>query len=288
MTPYNISTSDSIGGDHLPVIIDYERQLQLQEVRRREKWKFNFDPEKDITYRENIAQYEIPDKNLEEQIEDLTHHIIHCGKGTFKFSRGKLCRQIPRLFWNEECSNAVAKKRQAFNKWRRNPNREFMLAYRRLEAKATKVIKKCKKKSFREWMSKQTFRTKASHLWRVITNIEGRFSNEFIYPLTENGQTLIGDMAKAELMAQYYHTLLGNIIPLANENFIRESIDEGINDLKYLELNKDFEMTDLNNEITLLKTKKAIGNDSIANELLKKSPEDFREKLLETFNTCWM
>ena len=46
-------------------------------------------------------------------------------------------------------------------------------------------------------------------------------------------------------------------------------------------------MTDLNNEIALFKTKKAIGNDNIANELLKKSPEDFREKLLETFNTCW-
>ena len=84
---------------------------------------------------------------------------MSAGKASFVLGPGKMCQLPKKPWWNSECSRAVAVKRRAYARWRRQPIRAFQLEYRRLEAKDKKILKKFKKLSFREFLKKLNFNT---------------------------------------------------------------------------------------------------------------------------------
>lgn len=201
------------------------------------------------------------------------------GKKCFYLGVGKICKRPPRPWWNVECSRAVAIKRRAFQKWRRRPERIYQLEYRRLEAKAKKIIKKYKRISFREFCRKLSFSTSATEVWNFIKNIQGSGVSQS-FPLTKNGVTLIDDMAKAEEMASFYNSILGVESHLANRAQINSFILLYIQEPSALDMNKKFTMEEMKSQVGILKKGKGIGNDMIANELILNLLEDFQRGVL--------
>ena len=133
----------------------------------------------------------------------MVNHILESRKKCFKLAPGKICFPKRKPWWNAECASAVALIRRAFNKWRSHPVRTYQLEYRRLEARARRVIKRAKKLSWRKFLNNLNMHTKCSEVWHFFISFMG-IGQPNCYPITINGNILIDAMAKAELFATHF------------------------------------------------------------------------------------
>ena len=283
--PTVIKTENNLGSDHFPIIIDYLNSSPLVTRSTRPHWNFNVGNEKWTEFQKNLNK---PNNNtlITDEIQSKTDHIIETGIKTFYLGPGRIIKKPARPWWSPECSKAVAVKRRAFNKWKRRPERVFQLEYRRLEAKAKKIIRKTKRICFRKFCSKLNFNSSSSFVWKFIKTLCGtNFSCSL--PLSKNGITLITDLAKAELMAEYYVSVIGIEIHLTIEKQCILFIDQCLKETSDLDLNKDFTVKEMEMQIQNLKLKKAVGSDLIPNEFIKYFPDDYCKIILDLFNSNW-
>ncbi|XP_068200731.1 uncharacterized protein [Palaemon carinicauda] len=155
-SPSVISTEVSIGSDHLPVMIRFER-LPIIQVYHRPRWSFKGGESKWHNYKQLVIHQDNSLYSIDEESDSITNEILVAGKNCFKLGPGKFGSKPRKPWWNDECSRAVAIKRRAYNKWKRCPIRQAQLEYRRLEAKAKKIIRKSKRLSFHSFCSQLNF-----------------------------------------------------------------------------------------------------------------------------------
>ena len=142
--PSSVTTGPNLGSDHLPVIIDYNN-THLITISKRIHW--NFKKGNWLDYKQDVAQLnenEIDKMNIKDKRQEIILHMKNAGEKHFYLGKGKICLPKSKPWWNDECSRAVALKRRAHNKWRRRPERIFQIEFRRLEARAKKIILKTK------------------------------------------------------------------------------------------------------------------------------------------------
>ena len=201
--PTLVSTGPRLRSDHFPVVIDFSNNT-LVSIVRRPHW--NFQSAKWSEYKADVLTLlpeDLEELTIREKEDKFRSHLIEAGKKQFYLGKGKICKFRNKPWWNEECSRAVAIKRRAFNKWHRCPERLFQLEFRRLEAKAKKIILKAKRISWRKFCNEFNLHTSFTEVWRFFKNFIGT-STSHSFPLTQNGKTLISAVAKAELIAHHF------------------------------------------------------------------------------------
>ena len=288
--PYLFKTDNNLGSDHFPVIVDYNNIASLALQFRRPRWNFNGDQNKWSYYQEKLeisSDNNDDDKSLSHRVEEKTSRIVDTGKEIFFLGSGKICcKRTKKPWWNAECSKAVAVKRRAFKRWKKRPEKVFQLEYRRLEAKAKRIIRKTKRTCFREFCAGLDFNSSSSVVWAFIKKLAG-FNISHTFPLTQNGILLIEDLAKAELLAGFYVSIIGVDNRIANEDQLRLYVDNCLEEASEDSVNNDFSLQEMQTQMKNLKTKKAIGIDEVANELIIHLPEEFQGSVLKVFNLSW-
>ena len=294
-TPTSFKTENNLGSDHFPVIVDFDNIASLAVQSKRPRWNFNGEKSKWDGFRENVLTHSeihspdniIHDASLADGVQSKTNIIVEAGKKSFYLGSGKIFKKPAKPWWSPECSRAVAIKRRAFNKWKRRPERVFQLEYRRLEAKAKRIIRKTIRICFRDFCAKLDFSSSSSKVWYFIKKIAG-IENTHSFPLSQNGVLLIEDLAKAELLADFYVTIIGVDNSIANEDNLKAYVDKCLQEESENLINRVFIMNEMQTQIRNLKNKKACGFDMIANEMISNLPEEFQEIILNLFNKSWV
>ena len=284
--PLGVDTGPSLGGDHLPVVLNYGN-AELETIHSRNHW--NFKNKSFLDYQITVSNFneeQIKHCNIKDKEELIINHMRDSGKKHFYLGKGKICMPKKKPWWNEECSKAVALKRRAYNRWRKRPERIFQLEYRRLEAKARKIILKVKRLSWRKFLSTLNLHSTCSEVWNFFRSILGtKIPHSF--PLSANGVTLIGALAKAELLASHFNLIIGSKVTIHEEHRKVEFIQSCLREESHLPINCLFTFEELDSQISKLKRNKSPGYDEVPNEFLINLPENIKMLLLSLFNESW-
>ncbi|XP_075986249.1 uncharacterized protein LOC142983227 [Anticarsia gemmatalis] len=167
-------TSESLGSDHIIIKITYGYcRLNLFLKKRNYKkaqWK-EFQEKCDEAFT-NLPMlhdvqndYNIFMNKLESVAEDTIPWIKICQNPDNKFN--------PKPYWNEKISKAVAERRMALAKLRRNPTPDNYKIYKEKVACAQKLIITSRYKSWSEFCTSIDHETSASEMWRRMKWIKG-------------------------------------------------------------------------------------------------------------------
>ena len=125
--------------------------------------------------------------------------------------------------------------------------------------------------------------TKCSEVWDFFRSFTDK-GQPNCYPITTSVNTLIDTMVKAELFATHFKEIMGNTIPIHEEDrkliFIQECLLANSLD----DINNPFLFGELNDQIKSFKFKQSPGFDNIPNELIIHLPENMKLIILSLFN----
>ena len=269
-----VSTLEEINSDHLPIWIEPEVIIH-QEMYRRARWKMESRGLTDFQ-RTLGSKGEARDfKEIIEQMQEAAEQTLQKTKDTKKVKSRK-------PWWDQEIEDIIKEKHAAYNKFRKTYQIGDLINYKRLKAKARNMIKKKKAKSFGNFCSNLTFNTSNSVVWQFIRKMNGNVQSN-CYRLKKQGEIIANDQEKANFMLEFFKTKLSKqtqlTLPDDWENAIERKEEE--------QLNRNFNMEELEYVIKNLKNGKATGEDGITNEMIKNMPRNKKEELLKTINRYW-
>ncbi|CAL4072958.1 unnamed protein product [Meganyctiphanes norvegica] len=168
----------------------------------------------------------------------------------------------------------------------RRPTLTNLIEYRRLSAKARKIIKKTKKETWRRFCSTISAETPSKRIWNMIRKMNGK-GKQSSSPLNVNGQIINDPKQKADILADNLDEILGQESAEVQGDQARTIRDclQNEGDTAY---NQPFTLHELNDSLNSLKSGKAMGDDEIQNEFLKHLPEHKKIDLLKLINQSWM
>ncbi|GFS48761.1 putative RNA-directed DNA polymerase from transposon X-element [Trichonephila inaurata madagascariensis] len=143
-----------LGSDHFPVVISYATPIACATLRQ-PQWKFDqadwetFRTQADIT-------------------EDMTP-------------------RFPKPWWNEECQMAKKDQNKAWNRFRRYPTPDNMIAFNKARARARKIHRQRKRESWIKYVSNITCSTSSKEVWNKIRKLSGKYSASPVSMLVSNG-----------------------------------------------------------------------------------------------------
>ena len=159
--------------------------------------------------------------------------------------------------------------------------------FRRLTAKAKRIVKYTKRESWRQFCKSLSAETPRSKVWQVIKSINGKGKGSSTdVPLEVDGSMIENATTKANILAEK----LGNTIGCEPDE-ISEEEGETISTAKETTsedgFNSRFSMEELKENIRALPGDKATGDDEVHNIFLKNLPDHSLTELLGLINRSW-
>lgn len=278
---------DAWGSDHLPITIDVNTHVSLEE---KQDYRYN------INKLDWTVLYEELDK-CKKDFSDI-NFLNMCVKDRYILFVHKLTKAIENslpdmykpkdnpndnsiykkklkrpscIWWNEECSKAVRIRRAKFKSLRYKMTREQFLEMKKIDARTKAILKESKRNSFRNFCESLNSRSNISNVWTKIK----LFKNSGSRPLSFDGNKgMIGSMAEC----------IENLCPPK----VAVNHRHNINNLKESEISHELEslFTYDELEISICKAnlKSAPGFDRINYLIINKLPEYHKRILLDIYN----
>lgn len=274
------------GSDHYPIFLDHSLASEGQATPR---WQLH---RADWKHYRQLCQEQIKlETHLisNDPIEKFTETILTIAdKCIPKSSTDSKKPFYP--WWNNNCGDAIKKRRKAFNLFKKHPTKTNLINYKQAFAKARQTLRRAKRDSWRHYVSKLNSKTSSTRkTWEIVRKISGKHKRTPIKYLKTN----IGVASSAKEMAD----ALG-------QTFAKNSSSANYTD----EFNKYKETTEkhrisfqsdntetYNSKITieeletaLHKSKNsAVGPDNIHYQLIKNLPISAKNTLVAIFNSIW-
>ena len=185
---------DKGNSDHIPIHIEINKSYDFNSFTR---WNF-----KNANW-EKYRQLAVFDKPIQDftDIQALADYIVEtinlAGEkylGKLKIEKGK----IPKPWWSMECKIATQNKKKAYRKFKRNPNTENHIAYKKTNAIAVRTIRKSKQENWEKFLASINSNTPAKDVWRKINAIKGKNKNKSISSIINRKNEIVdqkGDIA---------------------------------------------------------------------------------------------
>ena len=173
-------TLDENGGsDHIPISIKIKKSYDFNKYTRWNFKKANWDKYRDLA----VFGREITDFR---DVKELTDYIVNTLNAAAEEAIGKITIQkgkIPKPWWNENCKIATKNKKRAYRKFRRNPNTENHIEYKKANAIAIRTIRTSKQQSWNAFLASINVNTTTKEIWDKINSIKGLNKNKSISAL---------------------------------------------------------------------------------------------------------
>lgn len=184
------------------------------------------------------------------------------------------------------CQSGSSEKESKKNVERR-PNPTNIIDFRRLSAKAKRIIKNAKRDSWRKFCKHLSADTPTGQVWRVIRSMNGKGSGASSdVPLEINGTIMQNASTKADILADN----LWHVVGEDSADISPEEVDmilEAKGSTSENNFNTRFTMEELKTNIRDLPGDKATGEDDVHNQFLKKMPDHTLVELLGLINRSW-
>jgi ribonuclease HI len=285
---WEVQSHDTYGSDHYPIKISLANSnpLELQGGKRVKLNKACWETYKKVCI-ERITEDKFRD--LEEPITSFTDIIDDIVNEIIPKTSGKP-RPHPTPWFNKECKDAVSERRKSLNILKRNPTLENSNRYHIIRAKARRVIRINKRKSWQNYVSKLNHKTKITKVWDMVRKISGKYKSRAVHHLknpdgtmskstTEISNTLAKHYSKSSSSNNYCAQFQN--IKAAKE---QQNIDFSSNN--HESYNKRFRLKDLKRALRKSKNT-APGPDKIHYEFLRNLPTECLVILLDLINRIW-
>nr|XP_012148622.1 PREDICTED: uncharacterized protein LOC105663561 [Megachile rotundata] len=122
------------------------------------------------------------------------------GKSIPKTSNAIVKNNLP--WWNNECHEAIKEKKYAFNVYKKHKTDINLIEFKRVRAKARKVLKQAKKDAWINYISSLTKNTPCDKMWNKLKKINGQKVNSQITAIKGIDNSIITDSIEmANLLA---------------------------------------------------------------------------------------
>ncbi|GFT73323.1 putative RNA-directed DNA polymerase from transposon X-element [Trichonephila clavipes] len=152
-----------LGSDHFPVVISYATPIACASIHQ-PRWKF--DQADWETFRTQA---------------DITEDMVSSG------SIDEATPRFPKPWWNEECQMAKKDQNKAWNRFRRYPTPDNMIAFNKARARARKIHRQRKRETWIKYVSNITCSTSSKEVWNKIRKLSGKYSASPVSMLVSNG-----------------------------------------------------------------------------------------------------
>lgn len=225
--------------------------------------------------------------SIETDVGNLSISILEAAERAIPCNSGRpLKKSVP--WWNDQVRDAIARKKRAFNRFRRYPTQENLIAFKRCRAQARRLTLESKRLSWNNYVSSLASNTTTSEIWHKIRSIAGLRPSSSLSSLLVNGIAFTTPSDIAEVLASHFESTSSseNYDPdfLASKADRERPLDfSTFEDLNY---NVPFSMTELEEALSQVK-ESAPGPDRIPYSFIQHLPHDFRQVLLDLYNQIW-
>ena len=278
--------NDQCGSDHFPIFIDIVKPMPEERISRWQLQKANWgDFMKQCTQNINNKHF----ANTEDGLALFTHTLLDIASNTIPKSSSTLHGKHNPWF-NKECKEAVKCRKRALRKFKKQPTNDNLRKYREARAKTRAILKKNKRVSWRNFVSKLNVYTSIKKVWDMVGKINGKRANQSISHLNNpDGSKCTEKQDIVQLLAYefeknsssnhysptfkiYKTTAEKQRLNFSSNNTEDYNIPFSLNELK-VSLNKCHDT--------------ATGPDDIHYQFLKHLPEVSLIVLLGIFNNIW-
>lgn len=180
---------DPCGSDHLPIIVNCNLSPQCAVKSLNKKWnlkKANW--EGFVNDSESILSEE-SSNNYGKFMDELNLIIA---RNIPKYNEEGTNTKA-KSWWNDLCQTAVNKRKNDYKTYRNNPSLLNLLKYKKSDAQAKQIIKKEKRKSWREYCSSLSKNSNLKEVWNKVNRYKNRKQNNIV-PIDMNNCEWINDL----------------------------------------------------------------------------------------------
>ena len=197
----------------------------------------------------------------------------------------------PKPWFNKDVQDACNKSKAAHRRFRNNPTDENYQHKKIMRAKARRVIKQSKRKSWRSYVGNLNRYTKLKKVWEMVRKISGKYNQQgYKHLINEQGKKVT---SKTEIVKNIAE---GFAQSSSSDNYCDEFKNiknmEEQHELDFKSNNKEiynkpFKLRDLKRSIKRAKNT-ASGPDNIHIQIIKHLPEETLLILLDIINDIWV
>lgn len=192
---------DQCGSDHYPIFIHSDPPTDPEK------------PPKWLLHRANWDLFELlcstdincnTFKNVDSPLEKFSTCLMDIASASVPKSSA-VSKHIQKPWFNKECEKAVKDRKNALHKFTMQPTQDNFAKYRAARAKARKVIKENKRKSWRDYVSKLNMKSSVKKTWDMVRKISGRpLSNSTVYVVKQDGDVAKNKYEIADTLAEEF------------------------------------------------------------------------------------
>ena len=189
---------DQHGSDHFPIFLSCNTLPEETSPR----WVFK---RADWTAYESLCDAEITDIILEDPdpLESFTSLLFNIALKTIPRSLSSKKHRKP--WFTEECKKAIRLRRASLQKFNIHPTDDNLYSYRKAQANARRIIKKSKRDSWRQYVSKLNVRSSVNKVWDMVHKISGKYKGHQVHHLQQrNGEIATDKESIAEALAEEF------------------------------------------------------------------------------------
>ncbi|GFT08236.1 putative RNA-directed DNA polymerase from transposon X-element [Trichonephila clavipes] len=124
--------------------------------------------------------------SINEAVSLVTSCILSAANNAIPQPSSRLPR-FPKPWWNEECQMAKKDQNKAWNRFRRYPTPDNMIAFNKARARARKIHRQCKRELWIKYVNNITYSTSSKEVWNKIRKLSGKYSASPVSMLVSNG-----------------------------------------------------------------------------------------------------
>jgi len=282
--------SDKWGSDHFPICISYGAQVYHSKNNGSSRWsmknpdwsKFHQSCHKYICYPDDSGDVDSIYNDFIDQVSSAADETFPKVKLVYG---NKSC--VP--WWNEECKIAVANRKRALNKLKRNNTPANLAFYKDQKAVTRKTIFQAKKKNWEAFTSGINSQTATSKVWKSIHRINRTKVKSSMPVLKNNNQTAVTDLDKANMLATSFAHVSStdNYKDDFKERKAKAEKDFLVQEPDGFVLDEPFSLDEFEAAVNKAKCTTP-GKDGINMKMIQNFPLHVKNVLLYIFNIFWI
>ena len=272
----NMMRGVDVGSDHFPMESTFQFEVDKEKEETMRGWKYSkADWPKFTSLMEKQKGAIIGPSDASGYSKVITEQIVSAAEEAIGRSSGEKTIHRHLSGWNEECKNAVKKRRTERNNLWRNPTVENLIAWKKARAEARYIMKVKKQESFTEFIDTINCNTPSRVIWRKIKSLGGGGTSMNTNKLLDLSLT---NTEKAEQYLEHFTRFKRPLITPEISYQLQQIEESDIG---------DFPPITIKECTTIIQNLKntSPGEDEVSNKIIKKLPKCAIEALTVLFNT---
>lgn len=188
-----------MGSDHFPILLRFGKTLFTEGQNRPKCFKYSKANWEQFVDRCNKAIEGVKGEGTIDEWSNSLCEAIMCGACKCVLVKKNPKRRISVPWWNKVCNEAIRARNQAYRSLRKSPMESIAMEYKRLRAKARRVVKGAKRECWRRYCGKLGVEATVAEMWCSVHHMSGILRKNNMPVLDEEGKVFTSDLEKAKL-----------------------------------------------------------------------------------------